>query len=291
RPVGTVFQSPRLFPHLSVRGNLEFGARRTRPRPPRHEVDAMVALLDIGHLLTRRPTGLSGGERQRVALGRTLLSRPRLLLLDEPLSALDHARRDEIMPYIESLRDESALPIVYVSHSLDEVTRLADHMIIMDRGRVAAQGSVFDLMSRLDLFPLTGRFEAGAVINARIHGHDDEYHLTELAFDGGRLWVARLPGTPGTAQRVRIRARDVTLSLTAHPDLSTNNVLPAVVTELRADEGAHTEVRLLCGATPLLARVTHRACARLRLAPGQTVYALIKSVSVQHLSARAGVRR
>ncbi|MGI9384768.1 MAG: molybdenum ABC transporter ATP-binding protein [Methyloligellaceae bacterium] len=288
RRFGYVFQDARLFPHLSVRANLLFGWKRAHTRAPQAEVDRIIELLGLGHLLTRAPRTLSGGERQRVALGRALLASPLLLLLDEPLAALDQPRKLEILPYLERLRDEAKTPMLYVSHSIDEVTRLADRMIVLNDGAIAAEGTVFDIMSRLDLFPLTGRFEAGAVIEARVAAHDDGHHLTELTFDGHSLYVPRIDAPPGTPVRMRIRARDVTLALDRPTRISANIVLPATIVEIRSDPGAHADVQLACGNAKLIARITRHSVARLELEPGTPVFALVKSITVDRRSLSAG---
>ncbi len=288
RRLGVVFQDARLFPHLSVRANLLYGWRRAPRRGDDGEIDRIVALLGIGHLMDRAPFTLSGGERQRVALGRAMLAGARALLLDEPLSALDARRKGEIMPYLQRIRDEAGMPILYVSHSVDEVTRLADRMIVMADGAVAAQGPVFDIMARLDLFPLTGRFEAGAVLEGRIASHDQADGLSEISFDGGSLVVPLVDEPTGRPIRVRIRARDIVLARQAPDEISVNNVLHGAVTEVREDPGAFADVQVACGNTRLVARITRRSVRRLGLAPGTPVYALIKSVTVDRRSLAAG---
>ncbi|MEX2644266.1 MAG: molybdenum ABC transporter ATP-binding protein, partial [Acetobacterales bacterium] len=212
RRVGCILQNASLFPHLSVRANLLYGWRRAARRGDGAEIDHVVGLLGVGHLMDRRPATLSGGERQRVALGRAMLAGGRALLLDEPLSALDARRKDEIMPYLQRIRDEARIPILYVSHSVDEVTRLADRMIVLADGRIAAEGAMFDVMARPDLFPLTGRFEAGAVLEGRVAAHDPADGLSEIAFDGGRLVVPQVDDAVGRPIRVRVRARDIVLA-------------------------------------------------------------------------------
>ncbi|MDX6749657.1 molybdenum ABC transporter ATP-binding protein [Geminicoccaceae bacterium 1502E] len=284
RRLGYVFQDARLFPHLSVRSNLLFGWRRAGRPASRAEIDHLVELLGIGALLERRPGMLSGGERQRVALGRALLTAPEAVLLDEPLSALDHARKQEIMPYLERLRDEARMPMLYVSHAIDEVTRLADHMILLDGGRVAAAGAVSDVMARLDLFPLTGRFEAGAVLETVVGRHDAADALSELEFAGGRLVVPLVDAPPGARVRARVRARDVMLALHEPRDISANNILVAEVAGIRLDEGAFADVQLACGTTRLVARVTRRSVERLGLCPGLPIVAIIKAVTVDRRS-------
>lgn len=286
RRVGYVFQDARLFPHMSVRANLAFGARRRAKGPNPAELEHIAGLLGLEHLLARRPHRLSGGEKQRVALGRAMLARPDLLLLDEPLAAVDQPRKAEILPYLERLRDEAAVPIVYVSHSVDEVGRLADRLVVLNQGRVAAQGPVHEIMSRLDLFPLTGRFEAGAVIEAEVLRHDDEDRLSEVAFDGGRLWIPRVGLPPASRLRLRIRARDVMLALSEPEGISANNVLRGKITEIRHDEGPYLDIQLLCGRTPLIARITHRSLRRLGLRDGSEVHAVIKSATVDRHTAR-----
>ncbi|MBB3065403.1 molybdenum ABC transporter ATP-binding protein [Limibacillus halophilus] len=287
RRIGYVFQDGRLFPHLKVRDNLLYGWRRRGKPVPEHEIDKIVELLGIGSLLMRRPAGLSGGERQRVALGRALLSGPKLLLLDEPLAALDHSRKEEILPYLEGLRDEARVPILVVSHSIEEVTRLADNMVLLNNGKVAASGSVSGIMSRLDLFPLTGRFEAGAVIDCLIERQDSAFNLTELRFDHGSLTVPGLQGRPGDSVRVRIRARDIILALAPLSEVSANNQIAAKVVEIRQDPGPYVDVSLGCGNTTLLARVTRKSKERLNLRPGLDIFAVVKSVTVERRGGRS----
>ncbi len=279
RRVGYVFQESRLFPHLSVRSNLLFGARR-RGAASTAPFGAVVALLGIGKLLERKPRDLSGGERQRTALGRALLSDPRLLLLDEPLASLDQARRAEILPYLERLRDEAGIPMLYVSHSIDEVTRLADEMVVIDQGRVVAQGSVFDITARPELFPLTGRFDAGAVLDARIDRHEPADRMTALGFDRGLLWVPAIDRPAGAPVRVRVRARDVMLALDEPQRISANNIVTATVAGIHPEADGSVDVLLTCGATRIISRITQRSLARLELKPGMTVYAVIKSVTI-----------
>src|SRR6185312_11171830 len=210
-----VFQEGRLFPHLTVRQNLLYGRRFARLPRRAADIDQVVGLLGIGDLLARRPATLSGGEKQRVAIGRALLARPRLLVMDEPLASLDEGRKAEILPYIERLRDETRIPIVYVSHSIPEVARLATNLVVLSSGRVAATGTPAEIMGRLDLFPLTGRVEAGAILNTRVTGVDARFGLSLLRAAAGELRVPRLDLPLGTALRVRIRARDVMIGL--HP--------------------------------------------------------------------------
>src|SRR5690606_29489116 len=220
RRLGYVFQEGRLFPHLSVRHNLLYGYRRAPAAERSIGLDRVVGLLGLEGLLERRPGTLSGGEKQRVALGRALLANPRLLLMDEPLAALDQPRKEEILPFIEQLKAELDLPVVYVSHSMPEILRLADTLVLMSNGRIEAVGPLEELTARLDLRPLTGRYEAGAVVSATVAGQDKMFGLTELRFSGGRLKVPHLNLPLGQTLRVRIRARDVSIALTPPLDIS-----------------------------------------------------------------------
>ncbi|MDP6342622.1 MAG: molybdenum ABC transporter ATP-binding protein, partial [Alphaproteobacteria bacterium] len=211
RRLGYVFQEARLFPHLTVAGNLSYGQRLVPAGAANADADRVIDLLDLRPLLERRPAGLSGGERQRVAIGRALLAAPRLLLMDEPLANLDAPRRGEILGFVEQLRDDLGIAIVYVSHNMDEIIRLADNMVVISDGRVAAMGSVAEITSRLDLRPLTGRWDAGAVLATEVAEQDPRDGLTRLAFAGGDLWIPRLDLPLGAPLRVRVRARDVAL--------------------------------------------------------------------------------
>jgi molybdate transport system ATP-binding protein len=285
RRVGYVFQEGRLFPHLTVRQNLLFGRWFAPARERRvTSLDDVVDLLGIATLLDRRPGRLSGGEKQRVAIGRALLASPRLLLMDEPLASLDARRKDEILPYLERLRDEASVPIVYVSHSIAEVTRLATTIVLISAGRVHAVGSVQEVMGRAELYPLAGRFEAGAVLSVRVTAHDPRWSLTELTGDFGRLTVPRLDAPVGTALRVRIRARDVILAVTRPTGISALNVLAAEVDRLVPIEEEALEVQLRLGGERLLARVTRRSGEALGLAAGREVFAVIKTVAIDRRS-------
>ena len=286
RRVGHVFQDARLFPHLSVSRNLDFGARRSPEPPSPAERGRIVEMLGIGHLLARRPAGLSGGERQRVALGRALLTKPSLLLLDEPLAALDQARKSEILPHLERLRDEARIPIVLVSHALDDVARLADDIVVVNEGRSVAAGPVEEILSRLDLLALTGQSEPMSVITAEVRNHDVEGGLTELGFDGGRFWVARIDAEAGAKMRLRIAARDVMLALEPPARISATNMIRCQVAEIGSGPGPYCDIRMVCGGSILLARITRRSAERLELGPGREVIAVIKAVSVNR---RAGV--
>jgi molybdate transport system ATP-binding protein len=285
RRVGYVFQEGRLFPHLTVRQNLLFGRWFAPPRERRAaNLDDVVDLLDIAPLFDRRPGRLSGGEKQRVAIGRALLANPRLLLMDEPLASLDARRKDEILPYLERLRDDAGVPIVYVSHSIAEVTRLATTIVLISAGRVHAVGPVQEVMGRAELYPLAGRFEAGAILSVRVTAHDPRWSLTELTGHFGKLTVPRLEAPLGTALRVRIRARDVILAIARPAGVSALNVLAAEVERLVPIEEGALEVQLRLGGERLLARVTRRSGEALGLAAGREVFAVIKTVAIDRRS-------
>jgi len=284
RRVGYVFQDALLFPHLTVRANLAYGERLTPPHERYVDRARVIELLDLQRLLDRRPSGLSGGERQRAAIGRALLASPRLLLMDEPLASLDAARKAEILAYVELLRDELRLPIVYVSHSLEEVTRLADHVVVIGEGRVLAEGALAAVMARPDMAMLAGRFEAGTVIEARVARVDEAHGLTTLAFDGGELVVPNLDALPGEPVRARVRARDVSIALTRPEGISIQNILEAKVTALASEYGAIVDVEMSVGGAMLLARVTRKAVAELGLRPGLGVHALVKAVAIDRRS-------
>ncbi len=279
RAIGYVFQDANLFTHLSVEQNLAFGLKRVAPQQRRIALEQVVALLGIGHLLKRQSGTLSGGERQRVAIARALATSPRLLLLDEPLAALDAQRKAEILPYLENLHSELDLPILYVSHALDEVARLADQMVLLEAGRVSAVGAAHELMTRLDL-PLAHGDGAGALIHASISGHEAAYHLTLADFPGGRLRVAQQKREIGQTLRLRVLARDVSLTLAPQVGTSILNILPARVVALADDSPGQVMVALDAGGTPLLARITKKSVDALALAPGRAVYAQVKGVAI-----------
>jgi molybdate transport system ATP-binding protein len=283
RRVGYVFQDSRLFPHMSAKSNLLYGWKRNGRPGGQKAVSHMIDLLGAGHLLDRRPRALSGGERQRIALGRALLAAPQMLLLDEPMAALDSERKAEIMPYLERLRDEARIPILLVSHSLEEVTRLANYMILLSQGRAAAQGAVYDVMARLDLFPFAEFSEGGAVILTEVAAHLPASALTRLKFPGGELVVPEFPAAVGEKVRIRLKAADILLSLhELNGTISANNVLKTVVTEVREGADAYADVQLRCEDTKLIARITRMSAARLALKPGTEVFAIIKAVSINH---------
>jgi molybdate transport system ATP-binding protein len=284
RRVGYVFQEGRLLPHLTVRHNLLYGNFFSKNRNPLVGLDHAVELLGLALLLERRPAALSGGEKQRVAIGRALLANPEVLLLDEPLASLDAPRKAEILYYVERLRDEVRIPIVYVSHSLEEVVRLADSMVLMSEGRVLGSGAVREMMSRVELRPYLGRHEGGAVIEARVANQDLESGLARLEFAGGTLEIPDVEALPGEQVRVRVRARDVSIALARPAGLSIRNVLSGTVIELAGDEGSSVDVRLDLHGTALLARITRKSALELGLRPGLAVFALIKAVSIDRRS-------
>jgi molybdate transport system ATP-binding protein len=279
RPLGYVFQQPVLFAHLGVRENLRFGMQRRQGDRPGLEFDQVVDLLGLSAMLGRRVPGLSGGERQRVAIAQALLSKPRLLLMDEPLSALDQASRSVLLPYLDEMQRQLAIPVLYVSHALDEVARLTDRMVLMRDGQVVTSGEINELLTRLDLQMAHGR-NAEAVIKATIHAHDPVDQLTELRFAGGQLWVPRVEASPGTEVRLRVRARDVSLALAPLQGSSILNSFPVVVSELVDDGPAQVMVRLSADGATLLTRVTRRSLRLLAIAPGKRLHAQVKSVAL-----------
>ena len=279
RRMGYVFQETRLFPHLDVRGNLGYGMKRRGRNGQLASFDHVVGLLDLEYLLNRHPDSLSGGEKQRVAIGRALLSNPELLLLDEPLASLDAAHKNEILPFLERLRGDPGIPIIYVSHNMEEIVRLADVMVLISEGRVLANGNVEDLLSRLDLRPLTGRFEAGSVIAATLVGHEKEFGLSRLSFAGGELLAPMVDLPLGTPLRVRIRARDVTLTTRKPSQMGAQNIYHGAIIQMEADTGSRAEVLLDIG-VPLWARLSAKSAQELKLAVGMRAYAMIKSVAI-----------
>lgn len=285
RRVGYVFQDARLFPHMSVADNLDYasryGARATdRPR--------IIEMLGIGALLERRPATLSGGEKQRVALGRALLSNPRILLMDEPLAALDGPRKAEILPYLDRLKREAGVPMLYVSHAVDEVARLADHMVLLGGGRVARQGPIFEVMADPAAVPLLGVREAGAVLRAKVavHGADG---LSTLKLAAGEVQLMGVQAPLGDEVRLRILAQDVLLSLSRPEGLSAQNILPVTITAIRAGDGPGAAIALDAGGDILLARVTARAVQTMGLHTGQSVFAVIKATSVAQSAISGGI--
>jgi molybdate transport system ATP-binding protein len=281
RALGYVFQEASLFPHLTVLGNLRYGMRRTAHAHAHQEgLEQAIALLGIGDLLDRRPDGLSGGERSRIGIARALAMRPCLLLMDEPLAALDLKRKQEILPYLERLHRELEIPVIYVSHAADEVARLADHIVVMEAGRAVAMGPLTETLARLDL-PIQLGEDVGVVLEAMVAERDVAWHLARVDFPGGSLWVRDGGQSVGQAVRVRILARDVSIALQPVTGTSIQNCLAATVDQLADDHHpASTLVRLQVGRSPLLARLTRRSAARLGLRPGVPVWAQIKAVAL-----------
>ena len=281
RAVGFVFQDTRLFTHLSVEGNLRFALRHGRFATSLGTgsgigMSEVVAALELESLLARRPASLSGGERQRVAIGRALLANPRILLMDEPLSSLDTARKREIVSYIEALPERFSIPVLYVTHDIDEVARLSNRMLLLSAGRIAAQGGVSEILGRMDLWPSLERLEAGSVIEARVERHENG--MTHLAFETGTLQVPAVDAVPGKVLRLRVHARDVAVATERPRHLSIRNILPATIEKIDLDATVHAELLLGVGAQTLRARITRNALEDLGLAEGQQVHALIKSV-------------
>lgn len=278
RRLGYVFQEASLFPHLNVQHNLEYGMRRTGVS--QNKIDDAISLLGITHLLGRRPENLSGGERQRVAIARALLVNPGILLMDEPLAALDTARKQEILPYLEQLHEALSIPILYVSHSPDEVARLADHLVVLDRGNVIAEGALSETLARLDLPVLHGE-EHSVVIDAIIGARDEVWHLIRADFAGGKLWVRDNGIRVGHRVRVRILARDVSLSLTHTKHASIINLLPGKIEAVIDDlHPAQSLAKVDVGGTPIVSRLTKRSAAILGLSPGQSIWVQIKTVAL-----------
>jgi len=280
RSVGYVFQEPSLFAHHDVRGNLQFGLTRVPPAQRRIGFDEAVRLLGLEGLLARRPEQLSGGQRQRVAIARALLASPQLLLMDEPLSSLDATSKAQILPHLERLHEALSIPVIYVSHALGEVMRLADDLVLLEAGRVRAAGPLQLLLTRTDL-PLGNLDDGGTVIHGVIEAHDPAYHLSFVAISGGRLAISMQPLPVGHRVRVRIDARDVSLALEPPQRTSITNILSATVLELHADgDPAQTLVRLQVGDDLMLARVTRRSAVQLELAAGTRLYVQIKSAAL-----------
>jgi len=288
RRIGYVFQEARLFPHYTVRRNLLYGHDRVPAGERYVDLDRIVSLLGLQDLLARRPGDLSGGEKQRVAIGRALLASPRMLLLDEPLASLDGHRKNEILQYIERMRDEVRIPMIYVSHAVDEVVRLADWVVLMAAGTVAAMGEVEDVMGRADLRAADGMFEGGTVIDAKVVAQDTQYELATLAFDGGSLVVTHVDALIGEPVRLRIRARDVSIALEAPRAISIQNVLRGRIVEVGEARAGVVNVGIAVGASTLRSRITQRAADQLALSPGLDVYALIKAVSLDRQAAGHG---
>lgn len=280
RPLGYVFQESSLFPHLDVRGNLEYGLHRVPAAQRRIGFDQAVQFMGLENLLTHRADQLSGGQRQRAAIARALLASPQLLLMDEPLSSLDLTSRAEILPHLERLHDELSIPIIYVSHEIGEVMRIADHIALLQAGSVRAFGSIHDLLTRPDL-PLAHLEEAGSIFEGVIAEHDLRYHLSYVGIPAGRLAISLRAVPVGQRVRVRIDARDVSLALRPPELTSITNILPGRVMDVTDDrDPAQRLVRIDVGGRPLLARITQRSVAQLAIAPGIALYAQVKSVAL-----------
>ncbi len=276
RAVGYVFQESSLFDHLPVQANLEYGFKRAAGSSPL-TFDAAVELLSLATLLNKYPAELSGGERKRTAIARALLRNPRVMLLDEPLASLDIHHQREVLPFLERLHKETAMPMLYVSHSPDEIARIADHLILMDAGAITASGTLNDVLTRFDL-PVAHEADAGAVIETHNSGYDPTFDLSTLSFGGGELQVA---GTvPDATARVRILARDVSLTLARQTDTSILNILPAVVTDIAYDKPGQVLLKLDAKGTTLLSRITQKSRAALNIESGTEVFAQIKTVAL-----------
>ncbi len=289
RRIGMVFQDARLFPHMSVAGNLRYGRWFTPAGERYADFDTVVDLLGIRALLERRPSGLSGGEKQRVAIGRALLASPKLLLMDEPLASLDDSRKAEIMPYIERLRDETGIPIIYVSHSVAEVARLASDVVMLADGRVIAAGPTSEIMQRLDLLPAEERGEGGAVLDTVVSSHDEAFGMTVLGSPAGEIRVPRLDMPAGAPVRLRIRARDVMIATERPRGLSALNILPGRIASLVPDGGSGVEVRVDCNGVAVLARITEQSRQALALEQSMPVFAVVKTVSFDRANMAAGL--
>ncbi|MGN7961615.1 molybdenum ABC transporter ATP-binding protein [Brucella sp. 22210] len=285
RRIGYVFQEARLFPHMSVKRNLTY-ARWAGHRQATRNFDEVVKLLGIEPLLDRRPPTLSGGERQRVAIGRALLSDPALLLLDEPLSSLDHARRQEILPFIERLRDESHVPIVYVSHEIDEVARLADEIVLLSGGKVTASGEAAEIFPRIGADPAMGGEGSGVLLEGTVASYDENYKLAEIDLGGASFQLTDTGLKQGMHVRLRVRARDVSLARAAPDAISIRNVLPVTIMGIEAGEGPNAHVSLDFQGRHLGARLTRRSVDDLGLQTGDRVIALVKAVSVDRAAIR-----
>jgi len=282
RGLGYVFQDGRLFPHMNVRKNLLYGFELTT-NDTDITFDHVIDILKIASLLERKPTNLSGGEKQLVAIGRAILTQPRLLLMDEPLASIDTQLRGKILPFIEELRDKLGLTIIYVSHTIDEVIRLSDKMVLISNGTKKAEGNVEEVMGRLDLHPLTGRFDAGAVITTIVKNYDEKFDLTGLSFKGGTLNVtgAKLP--IGETVRVHVRARDVSLSKNYPKETSVLNIFEGKIIEIGDQEEAQIDIKIDIGST-LIARITKKSFEELKLKKGSTIFTMLKAVAIDRRS-------
>lgn len=288
RRTGFVFQDARLFPHMSVRANLTY-AGRFGGRGNQGSLDHVCELLGLGGLLERRPASLSGGERQRVAIGRALLSDPGILLMDEPLSSLDHARRQEVLPYLERMRAETSIPIIYVSHEIDEIARLADTLVVLSHGEMVAAGPAVEIFGRADLGPALGRHEAGALVEGEVVSVDADYGLARVRAGESEIELVAPDLKPGTMVRMRVRARDVAIARAVPEAISIRNRIRARVEEIVEETGPYVEIVLDVGGQVLRARITRKSHDELGLGPAQEVYALLKAISVERRAVTAEI--
>jgi molybdate transport system ATP-binding protein len=279
RDVAYVFQEPRLFAHLDVRGNIEYGMRRCENEST-PDIDRVISLLGLEQILDRRPDQLSGGEAQRVSIARALLRAPRFVLMDEPLASLDQARKDEILPFLDRLHTESEVPIIYVSHNIEEICRLCDQLVVIDHGRVVADGEIQSVLVRMDL-PILAGDATGSIIHGTAVAYDEKDDLTRLQCSGGDLWIPGKANMDGSMLRLRIRANDVSLCRTRPKQSTILNIMPVVIDEIQDDHGPSALVRLNLGTDRIVARVTRRSIRELALQQGDEVYAQIKSVAVR----------
>jgi molybdate transport system ATP-binding protein len=279
RRIGYVFQEARLFPHMSVRQNLAYGRWFTPVADRSVDPNSVIKLLGLSQLLERMPNRLSGGEKQRVAIGRALLSGPKLLLMDEPLASLDQARKSEIMPYIERLRDETNVPIIYVSHSVAEVSRLATDIVVMSNGKVTASGTTEEIMQRSDLMPVEEQGEAGSVLEMVVVSYDEKFGITLLRSAVGEI---RIPGrfaAIGKTIRLRVRARDILIADQKPKGLSALNLLEGKIADINR-HGPFADVRIDCAGTPIMSRITYQSSESLKLVTGMPIFAIVKTVSI-----------
>ena len=279
RNVGYVFQEPSLFMHLSVIDNIQFGLRRASHPVADQVLSDVVSLLDIKSFLTRMPNQLSGGEQQRVAIARALAFNPSMLLLDEPLAALGDEQKAEIFPYLESISKKLSIPILYVSHSRAEISRLADHILLLEKGKLKSFGNIKDVYASLDL-PLAHHPSAETILDTTVSSHDPDFNLANLKFSGGSLLVASDPLPVGTDVKIQISARDVSITLNRQVGTSILNVIPVTIDQIFAENKAQVTIRLIAGKIPILARITLKSCQDLKLKSGDSVYAQIKTVAI-----------
>ncbi len=280
RPIGYVFQEASLFPHLSAQKNLNYAIKRADAPVSSEFYQRVIKVMGIESILKRYPHQLSGGERQRIAIARALLIQPRLLLMDEPLAALDHQRKQEILPYLERLHKSFNIPILYVSHSMDEVARLADHILVLDKGKVIAAGELTEVFSRIDL-PQRLEEESGVILNGKVTEKDTQWQLMCISFAEGHIWLPDSGETLEQEVRIRVLAKDVSLALSNHADTSIVNRIPVRVSDIKSDQDkAMSLVRLTMGSEYLVSKLTRRSVHNLGLTQGMKVWAQIKSVAI-----------